>query len=188
MGPVLTVLVVGVLAGCADPGGTDPAEPSSSESASPTAASSADAQAEAKAQSWVDGAVLPPGAVRSPEKPLAAGGYGDAIYRWWCSPMELREAYWTVPGATVAETATFLSEHPTADLIVTLPFMNPQGDVIDTATVPNAPTQDSLEGIIYTVAQTEDGVAIRSLVGVIPESAVCPTPEPGTSLGGPGQG
>ena len=188
MGLVLSVLVGGVLAGCAAPGGSDLAKSSSSESANPTAGSSADAQAEAKAQSWIDGAVLPPGAVLSSEKPLAAGGYGDAIYRWWCSPMELREAYWTVPGATVAETATFLSEHPTADLIVTLPFREFEGDVIHTATVPNAPTQDSLEGIIYTVAQTKDGVAIRSLVGVIPESAVCPTPDPGTSLGGPGQG
>jgi hypothetical protein len=56
------------------------------------------------------------------------------------------------------------------------------------ATVLNYPAFDSLEGIIYTVAETPDGVAIRSLVGVIPETATCPTPEPGTNLSGPGMG
>ncbi len=102
--------------------------------------------------------------------------------------MELREAYWTIPGVTVVETAIWLSEHPTADLIVTLPFRNPDNRAVHNATVPHAPAQDSLEGIIYSIAETTDGVVVRALIGVIPESAVCPTPEPGTSLGGPGQG
>jgi hypothetical protein len=102
--------------------------------------------------------------------------------------MELREAYWTIAGATVVDTATWMSEHPTADLIVTAPFGNPANRVVHNATVPNAPAQDSLEGIIYTIAEAKDGVAVRALIGVIPAAAVCPTPEPGTSVGGPGQG
>ena len=190
MGLVLGVLMIGVLAGCAaGAGGADPAVSAPTASATPTASPEGDAEAEAKAQSWIDEAVLPTGAVRSAEKPLTTGaGFGNAIDRWWCSPMELREAYWTIAGATVADTAAWMSEHPTADLIVTNPFRNPTNRLVHNATVPNAPAQESLEGIIYTIAEARDGVAVRALIGVIPKSAVCPTPEPGTSLGGPGQG
>lgn len=190
LGPVLGVLMIGALAGCATgASGTDPEVSAPSASTMASASPEGDAEAAAKAQSWIDEAVLPPGAVRSPEKPLTTGaGFGNESYRWWCSPMELREAYWTIPGTTVVETANWMSEHPTADLIVTNPFGNPANRVVHNATVPNAPTQESLEGIIYTIAEAKDGVAVRALIGVIPGSAVCPTPEPGTSLGGPGQG
>lgn len=102
--------------------------------------------------------------------------------------MELRTAYWSVPGITVLEAAAWMSDNPTADLMVPIPFREIDGQPTDRATVLNYPARDSLEGIIYTIADARDGVAIRSLVGVIPSTATCATPEPGTQLGGPGQG
>ena len=188
MGVVLGLLAVGLLAGCAT--GAGGGEPAPSTSASQTPTPTGDVQAQAKAQSWLDAAVLPPGAVRSETMPNTTVSFNTEVYRWWCSPMEELTAYWTIAGASVTDTANWLSEHPTADLIVPgpVPAVSPVGREPDIVSLGNVPSRDSLEGVVYTIAATTDGVAVRARIGVIPESAECPTPEPGTSLGGPGQG
>lgn len=183
--------VSALLAGCAtDAVAVKPeSEVVSSSAPSPTATPVVDLEAAREAQSWIDDAVLPAGAVRSDAAPSTSGGWGTERYTWWCSPTEVRTAYWTVPGATVVEAASWMSDHPTADLMVPIPFQVIAGtEPVTRATVLNYPTRESLEGIIYTISETPEGVAIRSIVGVIPATATCPTPEPGTQLGGPGMG
>jgi hypothetical protein len=78
-------------------------------------------------------------------------------------------------------------EHPTADLMTTA--VGPVADdaAIDSAIVGYIPEPGALEGIVYTIAKTGDGVAIRAEIAALTESAVCPTP-PGGMWGAPGQG
>lgn len=147
---------------------------------SPTPSAVSDAQAEALAQSWLDGAVLPPGAVASESKPANFLSF----YAWPCQPMVERTGYWTVQDSTVAETANWLQQNPTGGLMVTTPGPIPEDTDYDEASVGNAPAYDSLEGISYTITRTPDGVAVRAEIGVIPTGSVCPE----GSWGGPGQG
>lgn len=140
-----------------------------------------------KAQSWLDDALLPPGAVRSESATATTGGWGTETYRWWCSPTETIEAYWTVPGTTVNAAATWMSTNPGPDFIVPVPFkVFPEGSEVAVAALSNIASLDSLEGIICTISKTDDGVAIRAIIGVIPETATCPSPS--TGLGAPGMG
>jgi hypothetical protein len=125
VGVVLGVMSIGSLAGCATgAGGAESSTATVPEGATPTPtpSPSVDIEAQARAQSWVDDAVLPPGAVRSDTAPPTTAGWGTEMYGWWCSPMELREAYWTVPDTTLVEAATWLSDNPTSDLMVPIPF------------------------------------------------------------------
>lgn len=186
LGLALTVM----LAGCATVTATGDGGESISagvgsgrgENASPTPTESAvvDAEAEALAQSWLDGAVLPPGAVASETKPASFLSY----YAWPCQPMVERTAYWTVEGSTVAETSNWLRENPTGGLMVTTPGLIPEDTDYDEANVGNASAYDSLEGIAYTITRTANGVAIRAEIGVIPAGSECPE----GNWGGPGQG
>ncbi|MFJ2551433.1 hypothetical protein [Microbacterium sp. NPDC087591] len=182
------LLLTGSLASCAsgadgggvaEPGGA-PAQ--TSESAAPT--DSADAAALAQAQAWLDAAVLPPGAVRS-EAPI--DGFGSYT-GWPCGPVEELEGFWTIPGATVADTANWLRENPTANLLSTAGGPVPDDGTIDSAMVGYIPERDSQEGIVYTVAKTGDGVAVRAEVAALTESASCPTLPDGGTYGAPGQG
>lgn len=185
MRSLIVLAVATMLAGCAT---TVAAQEGTSEpSASPTE-TSADADAVAKAVSWLEGAVLPPDAVRSETAPQTTPPFAQSYYGWPCSPMEERTGYWTIDGADVVETANWLKEHPTADLIVPAPMPLPEGTPADTVTLGNAPERDSLEGITYTVSRTANGVAIRAEIGVFTDATVCPTLPPGQSFGGPGQG
>lgn len=186
LGLALTVM----LAGCATVTATGDGGESISggvgsgtgENASPTPTEDAvvDAEAEALAQSWLDGAVLPPGAVASETTPASFLSY----YAWPCQPMVERTAYWTVEGSTVAETANWLKQNPTGGLVVTTPGPIAEDTDYDEATVGNASAYDSLEGIAYTITRTADGVAIRAEIGVIPAGSECPE----GNWGGPGQG
>ena len=149
-------------------------------SPAPTVNAVVDAEAEALAQSWLDGAVLPPGAVASETNPASFLSY----YAWPCQPMVERTAYWTVEGSTVAETVNWLRQNPTGGLVVTTPGPIADDTDYDEATVGNASAYDSLEGIAYTIRRTPDGVAIRAEIGVITAGSECPE----GSWGGPGQG
>ena len=157
--------------------------------AEPTAASSAaseTADATQKAAAWLEGAVLPPGAVRTTASPTPALALQETAWRY--TPMVVATGYWTIAGATVAETANWLSANPTADLIVPVPLALPDEVEFDLASVGNVPHADALEGIAYTIAKTSEGVAVRADIGVAPEGAIRPIAEPGISWGAPGQG
>ncbi|MBD3940491.1 hypothetical protein IF188_02100 [Microbacterium sp. NEAU-LLC] len=141
------------------------------------------AAAHAKAQAWLDAAALPPGAVRS-EKPV--GSY-LSYTGWPCGPIEEIEAYWTVPDITVADTAIWLRDHPTADLITSTPwsFDDP---TIDSAIVGYIPAPNAQEGVVYTLATYRDGVAVRAEIAALTASGSCPPLPDGAQYGAPGQG
>jgi hypothetical protein len=102
--------------------------------------------------------------------------------------VEELEGFWTIPGATVADTANWLRENPTANLLSTAGGPVPDDGTIDSAIVGYIPERDSQEGIVYTVAKTGDGVAVRAEVAALTESASCPTLPDGGTYGAPGQG
>lgn len=178
------------LAGCATPaaggGIAAPAGVSEPSAASgPTAASDSEvAAAREQAQAWLDAATLPPGAARS-DGPIR----GFISYTGWpCGPVEELEAFWRIPDATVRDTATWLMEHPTADLITTAVGPVSDDPAVDSAIVGYIPEPDSQEGIVYTIAKAGDGVVVRAEVAALTESAVCPTLPDGATYGAPGQG
>lgn len=189
--PILFVLSVttALLAGCAtvavEAGGA--AQPSPSPTPSLTTAK-VDAAAAAKADLWLEGAVLPPDAIPSESVPETAPPFGYSYYDWPCPPMEERTAYWTIAGANVVDTANWLKEHPTAGLMDPAPVPLSGGPDIDSVTLGNVPEQDSLEGIAFTVNRTPDGVAVRAEIGVFTDSSVCRSLPPNSQWGGPGQG
>ena len=156
-----------------------------SETSEPAAASeSTDASARAQAQSWLDAAALPPGAVRSDVRVGSFGSYTG----WPCGPVEELEAFWTIPGATVRDTANWLMQHPTADLMTTAVGPVPDDPAINSAIVGYIPAPDAQEGIVYTIAKTADGVAVRAEIAAQTDSAVCPPLPDGGMYGAPGQG
>ncbi|MDR7189532.1 hypothetical protein J2Y46_002358 [Microbacterium sp. BE35] len=152
----------------------DPAAPSDSEITA----------AREQAQIWLDAANLPPGAIRSEE---TIGGF-TSYTGWPCGPVEELEAFWTIPGATVSDTANWLREHPTADLITTAFAPVTDDPAIDSAMIGYIPAPDSQEGIVYTIARKGDGVAVRAEIAAQTESAVCPPLPDGGMYGAPGQG
>ncbi|TFV84392.1 hypothetical protein E4V99_04835 [Microbacterium sp. dk485] len=58
----------------------------------------------------------------------------------------------------------------------------------DGVNVGQVPAHEAQEGIVYSVAQTREGVAVRAQIAAIHESATCPSLPPGTSLGAVRQG
>jgi len=144
------------------------------------------AAAKQKADGWMARLALPPGAVNASDDSSPA--FSIQHTSWWSTPMVVSTGYWTIAGTTVARATQWLTEHPTADLIVPTETAPPEGEVVDIATIGNVPFPDALEGIAYTVARTSAGVAIRAEIGVLPDSAVRSTSEGGVYLGGPGQG
>ncbi|MGP3534789.1 hypothetical protein ACTU3I_08350 [Microbacterium sp. RD1] len=174
------LLLLAPLVGCTTAAGEG--APTSSSTA--TDSGSEEAAALEQAQAWLDAATLPPGAVRSS---VATGSF-TSYQGWPCGPTARLEAFWTVPDLTVAEAANWLMANPTADLVST--GVGPVPDVADIGevNVGYIPSDDSQQGIVYTVAKRDDGVAVRAQIAALTESAVCPSLPPGTSLGKPGQG
>ncbi|MCT9819179.1 hypothetical protein N3K63_02635 [Microbacterium sp. W1N] len=149
-------------------------------SAAPTEAGTETADAAAQAQAWLDATVLPPGAVASDAGIAVFGSYTG----WPCGPIEEVSGFWAVPDATVGGTAKWLLAHPPADMITTT-----VGSAIDDSTIVGfVPEPDAQEGIVYTIARTDDGVAVRAEVAALTASGVCPEPPGGGQWGAPGQG
>jgi hypothetical protein len=153
-------------------------------SESPSPSPTADAAALAQAQAWLDAAVLPPNAVRSED---SVGSF-NSFTGWPCGPVEELEGFWTIADATVSDTANWLMEHPTADLTTTAFAPVPDDPAYDSATVGYVPEPDAQEGIVYTIAKFDGGVAVRAEIAAQTESAVCPELPDGATYGAPGQG
>ncbi|AWB89539.1 hypothetical protein [Homoserinimonas hongtaonis] len=143
-----------------------------------------DAAAAEQAQAWLDAANLPPGAVRSDASVAQFTSYTG----WPCGPVEELEAFWFIPEASIHDTASWLMDHPTADLITTA--IGPVSDdaAIDSAIVGYIPAPGSQEGIVYTITKMDDGVAVRAEVAAQAESATCPPIPDGGVYGAPGHG
>lgn len=143
-----------------------------------------DPAARAQAEAWLEAAALPPGA-----EPADAGAAEFLSFTGWpCTPVEELEGYWTIPGATVAETANWLQANPTADLVTTGIGPYPDDPELDNLTVGYIPADGAQEGIVYTIVRTPDGVAVRAEVAALTASAECPELPDGGTLGPPGQG
>jgi hypothetical protein len=200
--PVIGALLLGLfLSGCASVGdggeAADPGADGPASSAGPTddtddagGADSAegthrtDAVARERAQAWLEAATLPAGAV--PAAPDVATFSSDQ--GWPCEPVEEIEAFWVIPGATVSETANWLQENPTADLVSTAVAPVPDEPPVDSAIVGYVPVPDAQEGIVYTVQTTADGVAVRAEIAALAADADCPALPDGALRGAPGQG
>jgi len=185
-GLVLTLALAGCAtasngAGVAVPGAASEAVATSTPTASENPE---DAAAREQAQAWLDAAALSPGAVRSE---VSIGGF-SSYTRWPCGPYQEIEAFWSIPGATVADTANWLRKHPTADLITTALGPAPDDPMVTSATVGYIPAPESQEGIVYTIKNSSDGVAVRAEVAAQTASATCPRLPDGGIYGAPGQG
>jgi len=160
-------------------------EPTAAPDSEPAVALDSEAAAaREQAQTWLDAATLPPGAVRSDMK---IGGF-NSYTGWPCGPIEELEAFWKIPDATVHDTANWLMENPTAGLITTAFGPASDNPAISSAMVGYIPEPDAQEGIVYTIAKTTDGVVVRAEIAALTESAVCPPPPGGGAWGAPGHG
>ena len=188
------MLLVGVLAGCATPvGSADPSPtrkgppPASAETPRPSVSTTptADAGAVARAQTWLDSASVPEGAVRVQEGDVP--GF-HPFPGWPCGPVATLTGFWRIPRADAVDTVDWMAAHPTPGLIVPLLPKYPAGNESE-MTLGEIPTPDSQEGIVFSVMRIYDGsVVIRAEVAALAADATCPEPPGGGRWGAPGQG
>ncbi len=141
-----------------------------------------DAAAQAKADAWVAGARLPPGAVAvaspPPETTIDSQSQG-----WWCAPMAQADAYWTVPGMELGHAANWLRAHPSNGLRIVGPdYVAPDPTVTNEA-VYDFPSPSAYEGMTFELASWRPhGAVIHLEVGVLARQSACATAAPGTEL------
>ncbi|MFC7788274.1 hypothetical protein ACU045_04740 [Microbacterium sp. MAHUQ-60] len=193
---ILTVLLALTVAGCATPketsagsptsGGPSPAETAEESVPVPEVveAGSADGEARAQARAWLEVAALPEGAVRSDARVARF----TSSTGWPCGPVAELEAFWSIPGATVSDTANWIRQHPTGDLITTAVGSVSDDPMYESAIVGYVPSEGAQEGIVYTVQRTADGVAVRAEIAAQTATASCPDLPDGGEYGAPGQG
>lgn len=142
-----------------------------------------DAASQHTADTWLAGAVVPPGAVRHANRPSeVADGVSIGM---WCTPMADAVGYWTVPGMSPDDAMAWLEKHPSHGMLVTGGSgnvttgnaTNPGGSVVD------EPQLESLEAMIFTVTASGSGSGIRADAFAKAADSVCAAPLPGTHLG-----
>lgn len=178
------ILLLAVLTGCAGGAGDDRGGSLVASAVPADVDAASDAVAQVQAQTWLDAAALPPGAIRSS---YATGAF-NSFQGWPCRPVAQLEGYWTIPDMTVAQAANWLMANPPADLVTTAVGAIADDPTVDGATVGFIPADDSQQGVVFTIAKRDDGVAVRAEVAALTASAVCPTLPDGGQLGKPGQG
>jgi hypothetical protein len=193
---IIASILTFALAGCATPtigaGGAPPAStrsaipsPEPSESTlSVVASGSTDAQARAQARAWLAEATLPPSAVPAP----ATTAFFSSYTSWPCGPVAELNAYWTIPGKGVVETANWLQGHPIGDLIPTRPGPVDDSPGVTTVTIGYVPAHGAEQGVVYTVEKTPEGVAVRAEIAAQTATASCPPVPGGGQWGEPGDG
>jgi hypothetical protein len=183
---IISLTAILLLTACASAAGDGSSAPTSEPTEAPNAEpQGVDDAAEQQAQAWLDAAVVPPGAVRVSDSPASFSSYQG----WPCQPVAQLEGYWTLADSTVAGAANWLRENPTADLVSTAggpPW--PEDPNLDGVLIGYIPADDSQQGVVYTVAKMDAGVAIRAEVAALSASATCPSLAPGETWGKPGQG
>lgn len=144
-----------------------------------------DAGAVARAQTWLDSASVPEGAVRVQAGDVPAF---HSYQGWPCGPVATLTGYWRIPDADAVDTVNWMAAHPTPGLIV--PFV-PQYPAENEGemNLGEIPTPDSQEGIVFSVMRIYDrSVVIRAEVAALAADATCPEPPGGGRWGAPGQG
>lgn len=189
--PSAAMIIAVALAGCASGAGTvagsgSPAVTSAPvESGEPVAPAVGDEAALAQAQAWLDAADLPPGAVRTE---ISSGGF-NSYTGWPCGPYEELEGYWVIPDTTVVDATNWLIDNPPADLMSTaVSRASEEWGPVDSAIVGYIPAPDAQEGIVYSLAKVDAGVAVRAEVAAQTDAATCPPLPDGGTYGAPGQG
>ena len=142
-----------------------------------------DAASQRTADSWLAGAVVPPGAVSSRTQP--AGVANAAAPRMWCTPMAHAVGYWTLAGMSADDTWTWLRSHASQGMTVASSSSNPQSgnEAIVGGTVVDEPATMSLEAVIFTVTPIGPGSGLRADAFAKATDSVCATPPPGAMLG-----
>jgi len=151
----------------------------------PTPATTPDAASIAQAEAWLDAIVLPEGAERTDDNTRLY----TSLEGWICAPIAGRHAEWLVPNAGVEDTIAWIRENPPAGLKVT----TSGGSFGDSPPQPSAivaftPEDLSQQGVLFRVDRRGPSVAVRADVVALGSTSVCPTPDPGTRFGLPGQG
>ncbi|GAA1727988.1 hypothetical protein [Microbacterium paludicola] len=171
----------------AETAGTRTSTASPSPSPSPLPSETPEPEPPTKADVWLDGLVLPAGAV--PVDAIPEGAHFDpGAYVPPCAPIDRQNGLWFIPGAQFAETRNWLIEHPSAGLMVPGFQPWPEDPQVGSAMMSNVPARGSLEGIVFKIARADGGVAIRVEIYAFSDETVCRTPPPGTQWGGPGMG
>lgn len=143
-----------------------------------------DAEARAQVQAWLDDITLPPGATPATSSVAAFNSY----YGWPCGPVSELEAFWLVPDSTVGVTADWLDEHPAGDLISVWGDHGPDLSDATGGALGYVPQEGAQEGIVFTLLDTADGVAVRAEIAAQTADASCPELPDGAEYGAPGMG
>lgn len=160
------------------------ADPMDRAPAVPTARPGAtvDAAAQAKADAWVAGARLPPGAVRVTVAP-AETTIDDQSQGWWCAPMAHAEAYWTVPRMDLGHAGNWLRAHPSNGLHIVGPTHVAPDPAVTNDAVYDFPSPSAYQGMTFELASWRPGGTVIHLeVGVLATQSACATAAPGTEL------
>ncbi len=178
----------GAPAGSAAPTSVGPppaSEPYLGAETTPSPATTPDAASIAQAGAWLDAVTLPEGAVRTDDSTRVYTSFAG----WICSPIAGRHGEWLLPDAGVEDTIEWIRENPPAGLLSTTGGGSFRGGPPPTsATVAFTPEDLSQQGVLFRVDRRGTGVAVRADVVALGTTSVCPTPDPGTSFGLPGQG
>jgi hypothetical protein len=160
-----------------DPASTNPTFPVANPSAK------VDDASQHKADTWLAGAVVPSGAVKSSTQP--AGVASGATPEMWCQPMADAVGYWTLPSMRADDTLTWLRSHASQGMKVTGGSDNLEsGNItIGGGSVVDEPAPVSLEALIFTVTSIGSGSGIRADAFTKAANSVCATAPPGTDLG-----
>jgi hypothetical protein len=160
-------------------------EPYLGAKATPTPGTTPDAASIARAAEWLDAVTLPEGAMRTDDSTRVYTSFAG----WICSPIAGRHGEWLLPNAGVEDTIEWIRENPPAGLISTTRggFFG-DGPPPTSATVAFTPENLTQQGVLFRVDRRGTGVAIQAEVVALGATSVCPTPDPGTSFGLPGQG
>ena len=142
-----------------------------------------DAASQRKADLWLAGAVVPPGAVRSDTRPV--GVASGSTTGMWCRPMADAVGYWTLPSMSAADTLAWLRSHPSQGMEVAggNEVAHASNTPASGGSVVDEPTPMSLEAVIFTVTGVGSGSGIRADAFAKADKSVCATPPPGTMLG-----
>lgn len=148
-------------------------------------ASTPDAASIIQADAWLDAIALPEGAVRTDDSTRLHTSFAG----WICAPIAGRQGEWLVPNAGVDDTIDWIRENPPAGLRATTSAGSFGGAPPPTsATVAFTPEDLSQQGVLFRVDRRGTGVAVQADVVALGSTSVCPTPDPGTRFGLPGQG
>lgn len=142
-----------------------------------------DAASQHKADGWLAGAVVPPGATSSRTQP--AGVASGASPGMWCKPMAHAVGYWTLPRMSADDTLSWLRSHASQGMMIASASGNPRsGNETNVGgTVVDEPARMSLEAMIFTVTPIGSGSGLRADAFAQATNSVCATPPPGTMLG-----